>query len=121
MTQILESAAFETKSFASVPEFVNSGLLARVDCLVLDVGLPGIDGLKLQECIRATNYELPIVFCSGATDDTVKARALANGAASFLQKPVTSEKLVAVVRALCNSHAPAVDHGPASVVRSAAR
>ena len=48
MARVLESAGFEIKSFASVLDFVNSGMLARLDCLVLDIGLPGIDGLRLQ-------------------------------------------------------------------------
>lgn len=101
MSKVLEMADFETKSFSSVLDFVNSGVLARLKCLVLDVGLPGIDGLRLQECIRSTNYELPIVFCSGANDDTVRTRAIAGGASCFLRKPVSPEKLVEAVRASC--------------------
>lgn len=106
MSRVLETADFDTKSFPSVLEFVNSGVLARLSCLVLDVGLPGIDGLKLQECIRSTNYDLPIVFCSGANDATVKARAIAGGATSFLKKPVSSEKLIETVRASCEQAKP---------------
>ena len=103
MSRALETAGFAVKSFSSVVEFVNSSVLARIDCLILDISLPGIDGLKLQECIRSTNYELPIVFCSGAKDDAARARAIAGGAASFLQKPVHHQQLIDVVRAACGS------------------
>ncbi len=105
MSRALETAGFAVKSFSSVVEFVNSSVLTRIDCLILDISLPGIDGLKLQECIRSTNYELPIVFCSGAKDDTARARAMSGGAVCFLEKPVSPQQLVDVVRAACGSGA----------------
>jgi FixJ family two-component response regulator len=102
MSLVLEGASFETKTFRSVVDFVKSGVLPRIHCLVLDVNMPGLDGFALQECIRATKYNLPIVFCSGSEHAEVKARAITGGAASFHQKPVSAEQLIQAVRDACN-------------------
>ena len=120
MSRVLETAGFKTKSFRSVIDFVNSGALGRIDCLVLDISLPGIDGLKLQECIRSTNYDLPIIFCSGTRSDVVKARAIAGGATCFLRKPVSSQELIEVVRAACKCSESSVDQPGPSVARAIA-
>ena len=97
--QILETAGYAVEGFSSVAAFVASGALLRIHCLMLDVGMPEIDGLALQECLRCTNYELPIVFCSGHPE--AKARAIANGAAAFLPKPVTASRLLKTIRTAC--------------------
>jgi FixJ family two-component response regulator len=103
MSLVLEGAGFETKAFRSVVEFVNSGVLPRIQSLVLDVSMPGLDGFALQECIRATKYDLPIVFCSGSEVAAVKARALTRGARSYLKKPVAPEQLIRAVREACGT------------------
>jgi len=99
--RVLEAAGFATSGFRSVPDFIRSGVLLRLNCLVLDVTMPDIDGFALQECLRSTKYDLPIIFCSGLENDRAIARAIANGAASFLRKPVTAQQLVTAVRAAC--------------------
>lgn len=99
--RVLDGAGFSTRGFASAADFIRSGSLVGTDCLVLDVTMPDIDGFSLQECLRATNYELPIIFCSGVENDRAIARARANGAASFLRKPVTAQQLIKAVRTAC--------------------
>ena len=104
--RVLETKGFETKAFGSVAEFVHSGLLSRLHCLILDINMPEIDGIALQEGLRSTNYELPIVFCSGTEKEEVRARALAGGAVSVLKKPVSSQQLVdAIETAVAHSRA----------------
>jgi FixJ family two-component response regulator len=61
--------------------------------------MPDIDGIALQNGLRSTNYELPIVFCSGTENEEVRARALAGGAVSFLKKPVSPQQLVDAIEA----------------------
>ncbi len=97
----LEGAGFATQAFGSVAEFIRSGALVRIGCLILDVTMPEIDGFALQECLRSTNYELPIIFCSGVENDHAMARALANGASSFLRKPVSAPQLIKAVHDAC--------------------
>jgi FixJ family two-component response regulator len=108
--RVLEAKGFETKAFGSVAEFVRAGILSRIHCLVLDVSMPEINGIALQQCLRQTNHELPIVFCSGTEDEAVRAKAIAGGASSFLRKPVSPQQLIdaiagAVARSAAQSHA----------------
>lgn len=109
-SRVLETKGFEIKAFGSVAEFVRAGVLSRIHCLVLDVTMPEINGIALQQCLRQTNHELPIVFCSGTEDEAVRAKAIAGGAASFLRKPVSPQQLVdaigsAVARSAAQPHA----------------
>jgi FixJ family two-component response regulator len=104
--RVLEGKGFETRAFGSVAEFIHSGLLSKVHCLILDINMPEIDGIALQEGLRVTKYDLPIVFCSGTENEKVRARALAGGAVSVLKKPVSSGQLVdAIEKAVAHSHA----------------
>jgi FixJ family two-component response regulator len=97
--RVLEAKGFETRAFGSVAEFIHSGVLSRLLCLILDINMPEIDGIALQNGLRSTNYELPIVFCSGTENEEVRARALAGGAVSFLKKPVSPQQLVDAIEA----------------------
>src|SRR4029453_2881429 len=78
--------------------------LARPDqkaygCLVLDVTMPGVNGLELQRRLAATDEPLPIVFMSGHGDIPMSVRAIKAGANDFLTKPVEADALIAAVRA----------------------
>jgi FixJ family two-component response regulator len=105
---LLESAGFAVRGFTSAEQFLRSRARARTRCLILDVSLPGISGLELQEQLRAQGIRLPVIVVT-ATDDPdgrVRARALEGGALSFLRKPVRARDLLsAVKRALAKPHA----------------
>ncbi len=73
-------------------------------CLVLDVNLPGLDGLALQERLRDAGQALPIVFLTGHGDIPMSVRAIKTGAADFLTKPVAGEALTAAIRAAIDQH-----------------
>jgi len=108
--RVLETKGFDVRAYGSVAEFVRAGILSRLHCLVLDVKMPEINGIALQQCLRHTNHELPIVFCSGTEDEAVRAKAIASGASSFLRKPVSPQQLIdaiaaAVARSPVHSHA----------------
>ena len=108
MCSVLISEGFAAESFSSVASFVESGGLSRARCLVLDVAMPGIDGLAFQSCLRGTNYDIPIIFCSGASDDATRLLALESGAVCFLKKPVTAADLIECVNtALAKQRSPA--------------
>ena len=83
-------------SYASAREF----LVENMDspgCLVLDVRMPGMSGLELQQAMEERGIELPVIFLTGHGDIDMAVMALHEGAADFIQKPVDNERLLAVI------------------------
>lgn len=103
---LLERHGYRTCHFESVPRFIASGAMLKIDCLVLDIAMPEIDGLALHDCLRHTNYEFPILLCTGSDRDARIESALANGAAGLIQKPVKSETLLEAIASACAAHPP---------------
>lgn len=106
ISALLNSRGYAVSDFESVPQFIASGVMARIDCLILDVAMPGIDGVALHECLRQTNFEFPVIFCTGFDADERIQTALANGAAGMLQKPVRAELLFEAVESACARRVP---------------
>jgi len=98
LQRLLELEGLEVSAFASAEEFLAALPLEEPACLVLDVDLPGLDGLALQERLGA-RPTLPIVFLTGKGDIPMSVRAMKAGAVDFLTKPVEAEALVGAVRA----------------------
>jgi FixJ family two-component response regulator len=96
LTSLLRSAGFATQAFASAEEFLSLAHRDNVACLILDVGLPGISGLELQNQLTATlsNHRTPVVFMTARDDEATRQRALKGGAVDFLRKPVRREALL---------------------------
>jgi len=97
---LLRSAGFKAKSFGSAEAFLRSKSRATAGCLVLDVGLPGMNGLELQLELIRDGCAIPVVFMTAQHDDqgTMRERALRAGALAFLQKPFGGEDLLRTVR-----------------------
>ena len=93
----LERAGYRIESFHSAAEFAADMELRRPCCLLLDVYLPEMSGLELQEKLVSMRAEIPIVFISGASGVPEAVRAMKNEAFDFLEKPVEREKLINVV------------------------
>jgi FixJ family two-component response regulator len=97
--RLLRSAGFETESFGSPEEFLRR--LPADDapgCLILDVSMPGLDGLALQRELASSGNALPIVFLTGHGDIPQSVQAMKGGATDFLTKPVDDEVLLGAVR-----------------------
>jgi FixJ family two-component response regulator len=93
-TNLFRSMGFAAVAFASAEEFLNSESLGQTSCLVLDVQMPGMGGLKLQTHLAATGRHIPIVFVTGYPDAVVRNKAMTSGAVCFLTKPVKEHDLV---------------------------
>ena len=98
LARLVRTAGDEAELFASVRDF-----LARVPydgpcCLVLDVRMPGLTGLDLQEALRVAGQRLSIVFITGHRDVPVSVKAMKAGAVDFLTKPVDAETLLEAIR-----------------------
>jgi FixJ family two-component response regulator len=95
----LRAVGYEVAAFASAEEFLASGQCARPGCLVLDVDMPGLNGLELQERLARENRGIPIVFITAHGDIPMTVKAIQRGAVDFLPKPFGSEAFLAAVRA----------------------
>jgi FixJ family two-component response regulator len=84
--------------FASAEEFLQSGHVAETGCLLLDMTMPGMNGLELQSRLAETGRLMPIVFLSARASEDEERRALQSGAANFLRKPVSKEALLHAIQ-----------------------
>jgi|SRR5579884_1549904 len=98
LTELLESLAFRVQAFASAQNFLTQVKEDAVGCLVLDVYMPGMTGLDLQNELKARNIHLPIIFLTGHGDIPMTVNALKSGAVHFLTKPVREHELIEVIR-----------------------
>ena len=96
--RLLLSAGLQAEAFASAEEFLQSGRAAETGCLLLDVSMPGMDGLELQRRLAETGWLIPIVFLSARATEDQERRALGVGAVGFLRKPVSKEALLSAIR-----------------------
>jgi two-component system, LuxR family, response regulator FixJ len=96
LRSLLTLIGFRTAIFASARDFLDSAQFADVSCAILDVSMPGMDGLELQQHLVAT-HPIPIVFVTDLRDAKTRDRAVAAGAISFLNKPVSEETLIDAV------------------------
>jgi DNA-binding NarL/FixJ family response regulator len=94
---LLESAGHRAAMFSSADEFVHAGPPAEAKCLVLDVRMPGIDGLQLQHLLKAIRPGIHVIFVTAHYDEAVRRRAMEQGAAHFLRKPFDGAELLRTV------------------------
>jgi FixJ family two-component response regulator len=99
LDDLLQSVGFRVHGFASAEAFLRAQHAPETACLLLDVRLPGMDGLALQRQLAAMPWRIPIIFVTAYTDDTVRARALAAGAVAVLSKPYREEDLLHAIEA----------------------
>lgn len=103
VARLIRSAGLLTKTFSSGEEFLAARRRKVPGCLVPDVNLPGVNGLDLQDELRKSGSQLPIVFNTGHGDIPMAVSAVRAGAANFLTKPFDDEDLLTAVRQ-CISH-----------------
>ena len=97
---LLRSAGLEAEVFSSAEEFLGPSGPRATECLILDVRMPGIGGVELQERLMTSGRAIPIIFISSHADEQVRSLVLARGAVDFLQKPFTRDALLrAIARA----------------------
>jgi RNA polymerase sigma factor (sigma-70 family) len=99
VSRLLRSAGIAVADFASPKEFLAQHDPAAPGCLVLDLAMPGFDGLRLQTTLRETGSILPIIFLTGQGDVSKSVQAMKHGAFDFLTKPVNAKNLLPAIRA----------------------
>ena len=104
---LIRSAGYRAETFASAQEFLASPHVDVPGCLVLDVELPGLSGLDLQQELATKGAQIPIIFLTGHGNIPMTVRAIKAGALEFLTKPVDDEDLLhAISQGIASSHAP---------------
>ena len=91
---LIRNAGWQPELLASAQEFLARPRVVAPSCLVLDVTLPGLNGLELQKRIAADRTDLPIIFISAHADETVRPRLLERGAVACLFKPFSETDLL---------------------------
>jgi len=104
ISRLLRAAGFLVATFASAEEFLAQYDPGAWGCLVLDVAMPALNGLQLQDILVKTRSLLPIVFLTGEGDIPMSVRAMKRGASDFLTKPVDEKDLLAAVRVAIDKH-----------------
>ena len=98
---MLQSVGFDVKTFVSAQDFLNANVQETFGCLILDVRMPGVSGLDLQEKLVSLRTPLPVIFITGHGTIPMSVRAMKAGAVDFLQKPFEEQELLdAINRAI---------------------
>jgi FixJ family two-component response regulator len=95
---LLKSAGLRSESFAAAEDFLRSNRPDVPSCLVLDVSLPGINGLDFQHKLADAGIQIPIIFITGHGDIPMTVKAMKSGAVEFLTKPFDDEDLLNAVQ-----------------------
>jgi FixJ family two-component response regulator len=94
---LIESLGFRASVFESAEEILKSDDLDRTSCLIVDVQMPGMDGLQLQSQLAATGRSIPIIFITAHDSKENRRRAIQAGAVAFLAKPFSDEQLLQTI------------------------
>lgn len=104
LERFLGTFAFRIRTFASGEEFLQSSELSFVACLILDVAMPGMSGLEVQQQLRARGLRIRTVFVTAHADDEVAQHVVEAGAIAILPKPVDQQMLLRLVHGVIGSH-----------------
>jgi RNA polymerase sigma factor (sigma-70 family) len=91
---LIESVQLRVETFGSAQEFLDSYRPSGHGCLVLDVRMPGLSGLDLQDCLSRLRWAIPIIFITGHGDVQMAVRAIKAGAFDFVEKPFNDQDLL---------------------------
>jgi two-component system response regulator FixJ len=101
LQRLIRAAGHRVEAFPSATAYLEAAPPTPPACLVLDIRMPGLSGLELQQRLQGTPSKFPIVFITGHGDDDVRTQAMASGAVEVLDKPLDEKVLLsAIERAL---------------------
>jgi FixJ family two-component response regulator len=106
MRRLMRSLGYDVVAFPSAADFLASHRLAETACLIADVHMPAMTGLKLHEYLIEAGYSIPTILVTAYPDDVDRARALNDGVVCYLRKPVDEQHLLRCLRAALGSCEP---------------
>jgi len=98
LRRLLRSVGFRTAEFASAEEFLQAGQLQDTACVIVDVRMPRMSGLELQQHLATIQCPVPLIFITAHGDEEARARALRAGAVDFLYKPFSEAVLLGAIQ-----------------------
>jgi FixJ family two-component response regulator len=107
--ELIRYAGYQAETFSSAREFLNRPPARVPSCLILDVSLPDLNGLELQERIAAERINMPIIFITGYGDVPMTVKAMKGGAIEFLTKPLGGDILLSAIRSALASSQTTLD------------
>jgi len=99
LPELLREFGFAARAFSSGPAFLSSSHVNETRCLILDVAMPEMSGLDLQQELKRRGQAIPIIFISGQKDEDIRKQAFRQGAVRFLYKPFSDSDLLEAVNA----------------------
>jgi FixJ family two-component response regulator len=99
LDDLMHSCGYESRLFASAEEFLSYDDRAAIDCMVVDVKMPGLSGIELQAILNGESHRPPMIFMTSYKDERTRSAALNGGAFAFLGKPVDISRLLAALEA----------------------
>jgi FixJ family two-component response regulator len=97
LSYLLQSAGYNVETYSSAEEFLRREHYDGVGCIILDVRMPGLSGMDLQEKLMRSDYRMPIIFFTGHGELSMGVQAMKKGAIDFLTKPCDDEQLLGAV------------------------
>jgi FixJ family two-component response regulator len=97
-TRLIAAYGYDARGFGSAREFLAAGLPGPDSCLIIDVAMPEMNGLQLQEKLVRAGCQAPVIFITALNDPDIRERAKQTGAVGFFQKPVDAEALLDAVK-----------------------
>lgn len=97
LDRLLRSAMYHVKTFSSAQDFLNMDHYEYPCCLILDISMPGLSGLEIQERLVSNGNNVPIIFVTGHGTVAMSVRAFKNGAVNFLEKPIDQRELLSEI------------------------
>jgi len=94
LTRLLKAAGFSVRAFASGEEFLDHQQPTENDCVILDVHMPGMDGLELQQAMLDNDMRVPVIVITGRDDASARITARRAGAVGFFRKPFDDQALI---------------------------
>jgi FixJ family two-component response regulator len=98
LPDLLREFGFAAQAFSSAEEFLASDCVGRTRCLILDIAMPGMSGLDLQQELSLRRQKIPIVFITAVEDESVRPRVLERGAVECLFKPFSETALLGALK-----------------------
>ena len=99
LPDLLREFGFSARAFPSGQEFLSSAYVGETRCLILDVAMPGMSGLEVQEELKRRGQAIPVIFITGQKDEEIRKQAFSQGAVKFLYKPFSDSALLEAVNA----------------------
>jgi FixJ family two-component response regulator len=103
ISSLLRSAGYRCATFNSAEVFLATGRVSEIDCILLDISMPGMSGLDLHLALSRMMHPAPVIYVTATHDGGLRERALSQGAAAFLAKTFADEQLLDAIHLVLSS------------------